>query len=263
MGGVLKGKVAIVTGASRGIGRGISHAFAAEGAKVIVASRGKPGVDAVVKEIRDAGGDATGAVCDVGDAKAITATVAQAVSTYGGLDILVNNAQGFGSATEPAASTVLTPIQDLPESHWDYSFQTGATATFRFMKTAFPHLKKSGAGRIINFGSFWGQIGFEGAVAYNANKEAIRALSRTAAREWGKHGITVNVINPLLVTDAFHDWANAAPDAAAGMVAQIPVARTGDPEKDGGRIAVFLAGPDSGFLTGMTFQVDGGFYMYP
>jgi NAD(P)-dependent dehydrogenase (short-subunit alcohol dehydrogenase family) len=262
-GAVLKGKVAIVTGASRGIGRGIAHAFAAEGAKVVVVSRTREGVDRVAAEIREAGGTATGIVCDVADAAAIRATVDKTVAAFGGIDILVNNAQGFGSAAAPAASTVLTPLENLPEADWDFSFATGVTASLRFMQAAFPHLKKGGAGRVINFGSCWGQTGFEGAAAYNANKEAIRGLSRTAAREWGRHGITVNIINPVISTDAFANYVRDVPEAADAMLKQIPVARYGDPEQDAGRIAVFIAGPDSGFLTGMTFQVDGGYYMHP
>jgi len=106
-------------------------------------------------------------------------------------------------------------------------------------------------------------MGYEGATAYNATKEAIRALSRTAAREWGKHGITVNVINPVIYTDLMANYEKAAPEAVAAMIGQIPLRRVGDPLQDAGRIAVFIAGPDAGYLTGMTFQVDGGFLIHP
>jgi NAD(P)-dependent dehydrogenase (short-subunit alcohol dehydrogenase family) len=115
------------------------------------------------------------------------------------------------------------------------------------MKAVFPWMKDRG-GKIINFGSSLGQIGGEGTAAYNATKEAIRALSRTAAREWGKYKINVNVINPAVVTDA--------------MLGQVPLRRWGDPVKDAGGLAVFLASSDADYLTGMTFQLDGGGSMH-
>ena len=263
MGSALEGKVAIVTGASRGIGRGIALAYGDEGATVIVVSRGQEGVDKVVEEITARGGKATGIVCNVADRDAIYRAVARTAELHGRIDILVNNAQGCGSAANPAGSTVLRPLEELPEDEWDYNFVTGATGSLRFMQAAFPYLKASGAGRVINFGSMWGQLGYEGAAAYNATKEAIRALSRTAAREWGKHGITVNVINPVIYTDLMANYEKAAPEAVAAMIDQIPMRRVGDPLQDAGRVAVFIAGPDAAYLTGMTFQVDGGFFMTP
>lgn len=263
MGNALKGKVAIITGASRGIGRGIALAYGKEGATVVVVSRGQQGVDQVVSEIEAEGGKATGIVCNVADRDAIYRTVARTAELQGRIDILVNNAQGCGSAANPAGSTVLRPLEELPEDEWDYNFVTGATGSLRFMQAAFPYLKASGTGRIINFGSMWGQLGYEGAAAYNATKEAIRALSRTAAREWGKHGITVNVINPVIYTDLMANYEKAAPEAVQAMIAQIPMRRVGDPLQDAGRVAVFIAGPDAAYLTGMTFQVDGGFFMAP
>jgi NAD(P)-dependent dehydrogenase (short-subunit alcohol dehydrogenase family) len=131
------------------------------------------------------------------------------------------------------------------------------------MKAAFPHLKESGQGRLINFGSHWGLMGYEGSVAYNAAKEAIRGLTRTAAREWGKHGITCNVIVPAIETDALLEYKSHHPERMNAMVQTIPMRRYGDPVKDAGRIAVFIAGPDAAFLTGMTFNVNGGYFMYP
>jgi 2-hydroxycyclohexanecarboxyl-CoA dehydrogenase len=260
---VLQDKVAIVTGAGRGIGRGIAVEFAAAGAKVVVASRGIGSIERTVGEIEAAGGTACGIPCDVADPVAVEKTVATAVKRFGRLDILVNNAQSHGSADKPAPMPALTPFEEFREGDWAHTFNTGPTATFRFMKAAFPHLKASGAGRVINFGSFWGQIGYEGAVAYDAAKEAIRGLSRTAAREWGKYDITVNVINPMLQSDSMDVFIRDHPDAANAALAQIPLRRFGDIFKDGGRFAVFLAGPDASYLTGMTFQLDGGMFMSP
>ena len=141
------------------------------------------------------------------------------------------------------------------------SRRMGALATLWGMKAVFPWMKERG-GKIINFGSSLGQIGGEGTAAYNATKEAIRALSRTAAREWGKYGINVNVINPAVVTDAMLGYLNAHPEQAEAMLGQVPLRRWGDPVKDAGGLAVFLASSDADYLTGMTLQLDGGGSMH-
>ena len=263
MGEILKGKVAIVTGAGRGIGRGIAVEFAREGASVVVASRSRGSIDRTVDEIRAEGGEAIGVQCDVGALDDIKQTIAETVKQYHRIDILVNNAQSFGTAEEPAANPVLTPLEDFRDGEWERTFATGPTATYQFMKAAFPHLKASGAGRIINFGSHWGQIGYAGAAAYDAAKEAIRGLTRVAAREWGQYGITANVINPMIASDALIYFRDNNPEASRDSLKTLPLRRYGDIYSDGGRIAVFLAGPDSSYLTGMTFQVDGGLFLHP
>lgn len=259
----LVGRTAIITGAGRGIGRGMAIAMAQEGAQVVVSSRSAGPIDAVVEEIRREGGTAIGIACDVGDKAAIETTVRQTVESFGGLDILVNNAQSFGRAEKPSGHPVITPLEDFDDGEWEHTFRTGATASYWFMKQAFPHLKASGEGRIINFGSHWGQMGYEGAAAYNATKEAIRGLTRTAAREWGRYGITCNVIVPAIETDALIEYAGHHPERMDAMVATIPMRRYGDPVEDAGRIAAFIASRDARHLTGMTFNVNGGYFMYP
>lgn len=259
---ILAGKVALVTGAGRGIGRAIAIEYAKEGAKVALVSRGRQNLDEAVDEIKSFGGVAMGFSCDVGIKTQVDAAVAQAAEAFGGLDILVNNAQSFGTEKEPAPFPVFTPIEKFRDEEWERTFLTGPTATYWFMKSAFPHLKVSGAGRIINFGSHWGQIGFELTVAYNSAKEAIRGLSRTAAREWGKHGITVNVINPAAKTAELVKFIESNPEVAKAAENRIPLRRYGELD-DTARVAVFLAGPDSSYLTGMTFQVDGGMFIVP
>jgi NAD(P)-dependent dehydrogenase (short-subunit alcohol dehydrogenase family) len=257
----LAGKTAIVTGAGRGIGRGIAVAYAREGANVVIASRTKSTVDSAVSEIEAEGGRAIGVACDVGRRDDIFAMVAKTASAFGTVDILVNNAQGFGTAERPTPTPRLTALEDFDEEEWEYTFRTGALATLWGMKAVFPWMKERG-GKIINFGSSLGQIGGEGTAAYNATKEAIRALSRTAAREWGKYRINVNVINPAVVTDAMLGYLNAHPEQADAMLGQVPLRRWGDPVKDAGGLAVFLASSDADYLTGMTFQLDGGGSMH-
>lgn len=260
---ILADKVAIVTGAGRGIGRAIALAYGAAGAKVVVASRTPATVEAVAREIREAGGEAIGVACDVGKRDQVFACVEKAVATYGTVHILVNNAQGFGTEAAPRASTVFMACEDTDEAEWEYTFRTGATASLWFMKAVFPHMKKQKYGKIINFASSSGQIGFEGNTCYNATKEAIRALSRTAAREWGQHGINVNVINPALETRAFDAWKTARPDFVEALKEKIPMRRLGDPERDAGPLAVFLASPGSDYMTGDTFMLEGGMHTLP
>jgi 2-hydroxycyclohexanecarboxyl-CoA dehydrogenase len=148
----LEGKVAIVTGAGRGIGRGIAIAYACEGANVVVASRTKSTVDSAVSEIEAEGGTALGVACDVGRRDDIFAAVAKTVAAFGTVDILVNNAQGFGTERRPTPTPRLTPLEDFDEDEWEYTFRTGALATLWGMKAVFPSMKDRG-GKIINFGS--------------------------------------------------------------------------------------------------------------
>jgi NAD(P)-dependent dehydrogenase (short-subunit alcohol dehydrogenase family) len=259
----LQGKVAIVTGAGRGIGRGIALAYAREGAKVAVVSRTPSTVDAVAKEIKDAGGEAIGIACDVGQRDQVFAAVDKTVKAFGTVHILVNNAQGFGTEASPRASTLYMAMEDTDEDEWEYTFRTGATASLWFMKAVFPHMKAQHYGKIINFASSSGQMGFPGNTCYNATKEAIRALTRTAANEWGQYGITVNVINPALETRAFDAWKAARPEFVEALKEKIPMRRLGDPDKDAGPIAVFLAGPGSDYMTGGTFMLEGGMHTLP
>jgi 2-hydroxycyclohexanecarboxyl-CoA dehydrogenase len=254
--GVLMGKVAVVTGASRGIGRGIALAFAREGAFVAAVSRPSENLEALVREIRDSGAGAVALPCDIGERDQVLRAIDAAADAGGHLDILVNNAQGFGTAAAPAASPILRPLEELDEDEWEYTLRTGPTATMWAMKAAFPYLSREG-GRIINFASGQGLRGNEGTAPYNCAKEAVRALSRTAAREWGKHGITVNVISPLIRTDATDAHFAQRPGREEAVLADLPLRKMGRPD-DVGQLALFLAGPGADFITGMTILLDSG-----
>jgi NAD(P)-dependent dehydrogenase (short-subunit alcohol dehydrogenase family) len=254
----LKDRVAVVTGAGRGIGQGIAIAMGKAGAKIVVASRSAPTVVAVTTDIRDAGGEATGITVDVGNRAQVYALIDQAVKAYGSVDILVNNAQGFGTEDKPQGCTVMGPLEEIDEAEMEYSYRTGLLGSFWAMRAAFPYLKARG-GTIINFGSTAGEIGHAGSTSYNITKGAIRALTKTAAREWGKHNITVHIVNPMLGTDAFRNFEQGYPDEFNQLVRGIPLGRLGD-VKEAGSLAVFLAGDGARYLTGMTFYVDGGHY---
>jgi NAD(P)-dependent dehydrogenase (short-subunit alcohol dehydrogenase family) len=188
MSGRLDDRVAIVTGAGQGVGRGIALAFAREGARVVVAEFDPERGKAVAAEIDALGRPALFVQCDVTSRSSVDAAVAAAVETFGGIDVLVNNAQ-----RAPAAPL---PLMEHTEQTLDLCFDTGFRGTFHFMQACYPHLVQSG-GRVINVGSGAGIDGLAGQAAYGAAKEAIRALSKTAAREWGPDGINVNVICPL------------------------------------------------------------------
>lgn len=258
----LEGKVTIVTGAGRGIGRAIALAYAAEGARVVVASRTAATVDTVVGEIREAGGSAIGVTVDVGEREEVDRMVAASVEGFGGVDVLVNNAQGFGTKERPEGSPGYVALEDFTDDVWDHTFQTGLKGTLYSMQAVFPHMRKNG-GKIINFGSGNGLAAMKGTAAYNSTKEAIRALTRTAANEWGKYDICVNVIVPTIITDAANAFFDARPGIREKLAAQIPLRRFGDIDRDIGPVAVFLASSDSDFVTGQTLHVDGGQVMRP
>ena len=263
--GTLDGKVAIVTGAGRGIGRGIAERFGREGANVVVASRSTGTVDQVVEGIRAGGGVATGVTVDVGERPQVERMVESAIDSFGRVDILVNNAQSFGTPTSPSSAVSVIALEDYPEDDWDYVFQTGVKATLYGMQAVFPGMRERGWGRIVNFGSPADHSAIALMSGYNANKAAIRSLTRTAAREWGKFGITVNVISPGIETDAVrtHFASMAGGDEAAGAkiheqaLKHKPIQSAGTPE-DAGGLATFICSDDAAYITGMTFMLDGG-----
>lgn len=237
----LSGKVAIIVGAGRGIGRATARLFAMQGAKVAVVSRTAENVDQVVADIQAAGGAALGIVCDIADPDQITAAVDKVMTAYGRIDILVNN------AFDP--SVVFSSVVELSAEQLQRNFEMGPIAYLRTMQACYPHLKASGEGRVINFASLAGVVGMQGYAPYNMAKEAVRALTRSAAREWGADKITVNNVMPVADT-----W-----EAAVDVPAPTNVlGRYGSPEKDIAPVVLFLASKDAQFLTGYSLTPDGG-----
>lgn len=247
--GVLDGKIALVTGAGQGVGRGIALALAKEGASIAVTGRTKSKLDTVCGEIEAAGGRAEPIACDVCKLDDVNNTVSRTIEVFGGLDILVNNAYegAFG------------PLLSVDDDKFQLGFFAGPIATFRFMKAAYPHLKARGGGDIINLGTSaavrWDMSNYG---PYGAAKEGIRVLTRTAAAEWGGDGIRVNTIAPHANSPALAAWTEANPEEAKAFVATIPLKRIGDCEEDIGRFVVLLLRPESSYISGATIPLDGG-----
>lgn len=260
--GVLDGKVAIVTGAGQGIGRGVAHALAKEGASVTVAEFNPVTRARVVDEIADLGGKAIGCDCDVSERAEVEAMVSRTAEVFGGIDCLINNAQSFGRkrrGADTAPTPDLTGMEAFDDDAWDNTIRTGLYGSFFTMRAVFPYLRARNGGRIVNFGSGWGLLGRQGAVAYNVAKEGIRGLSRTAAKEWGQYNITVNTIIPYIQTDSLAEARRRDPERYERILQEIPLRRFGDAERDAGRTVVFLCSDDASFLTNLTVAVDGGF----
>jgi NAD(P)-dependent dehydrogenase (short-subunit alcohol dehydrogenase family) len=250
--GRLAGRVALVTGAGQGIGRAIALVCAREGARVCVAELKAHRAERTAQEIRDAGGESLAVVADVGQQRDVEQMVAETVRRFGALDVLVNNAHGFGARA---------PLEDIPEAQFDLSWTSGVKGTWWAMCAARPHMAARGRGRIVNMVSLAADRGDAGLGEYNAAKAGIAALTRTAAREWGRHGITVNAIAPGASTKRGQDWAARDPEGFAKAMAARPIARLGDPEADIAPVALFLATDDSQFVTGHVFYVDGGAHL--
>ena len=248
--GTLDGRVAVVTGAGMGIGRGISGALAREGASVLVAEVNEAAGAETAAWLRDEWGVRAEFVrTDVTDKEQVQAMVAAATEHFGRLDVLVNNAwKGTGFAR----------LENMTDEKLRGGFDIAVMAAFWAMQAALPELAKHGTGRVINLCSLNGVNAHMYSVQYNAAKEALRTLTRTAAREWAPRQICCNVICPGAQSEAYRRVAEANPEMAAGIAAANPMGRVGDPMEDIGSVAAFLASDASRYLTGNTLFVDGG-----
>jgi 2-hydroxycyclohexanecarboxyl-CoA dehydrogenase len=247
----LSGKVAIVTGAGQGVGRGIALALAKEGASVVLAGRTEEKVQRVAGELKALGLRALAIRCDVGVRADVDATVAATVAAFGTVDILFNNAF---CGNDPM------PIEATTEEYMREAIQTNIFGCFYFIQACFPYLKRKG-GRIINFATGAGIEGWGYLFTYAATKEAVRAMTRVTAREWGQFKITSNVMAPMANSPAMKLFETSRPEQFRAMMAATPLGYVGDCEADIGPVAVFLASDESRYLTGHTFTPDGGRFM--
>jgi NAD(P)-dependent dehydrogenase (short-subunit alcohol dehydrogenase family) len=244
----LSGKIAIITGGAFGIGLGMTRAFVAEGCKVLVVDIREDAAAALQAELGDA---ISYCQQDISLPEAAANIRKALVNAFGEkLDVLVNNAQ----ASRPQL------LMDIDQESLDLSFKTGPFATFALMRQ-FHDLLAEAKGSIINFASGAGLLGMANHGAYGMAKEAIRGLTRTAANEWGKLGIRVNVICPAAATEGYLWWRENYPDTAKAQEALVPLGYVGDPQHDVAPIAVFLASEASRYMTGQTLMADGGSLM--
>lgn len=245
----LTGKVAIVTGASKGIGEYMAMAFAQAGASVVVSSRKQEAVDEVAKSIVDEGGIATGVAANTGSREDLEQLVNKTVNLYGGIDIIVNNA-----ATNP----VFGPVINTNEDAFDKIMNINVKGPFEFAKMAFPHMKKRGGGSIINISSIGGLSPEPFLGIYSVSKSALISLTKVLAKEWGPMGVRANVICPGLIKTKFSQalWSNEP--IVDKMTKELPLPRIGQPDEMAG-LALFLASEASSYCTGGVYTADGGY----
>jgi NAD(P)-dependent dehydrogenase (short-subunit alcohol dehydrogenase family) len=248
--GRLQDRVAIVTGAGDGIGHAVARAFSSEGARVLVAELNHERGVMVAEQIAAEFGTETLAVTtDVADEAAVRAMVSAAVDRWDRIDILVNNAWGGGS---------LSRVEHKTREQMDHGLRVGLLGPLWAMQASLPAMRAQGRGNIINMCSLNGVNAHIGTLEYNCAKEALRTLTRTAAREWAPYGIVANAICPAAKTAASRAVFAANPELEVMADAANPMGRLGDPETDIAPVAVFLAGDDARYLTGNTLFVDGG-----
>ena len=244
----LEGKVAIVTGSSKGIGKAIAEALAEYGAQVVVSSRSQEAVDAVVDEFKAKGLEAVGIACHVGDEEQRKALISKTVDRYGGVDILINNA-----ATNP----VYAPLEGVDDPVFDKIMDVNVKACFSFAKLCFPYMKEKKKGSIINIASVEGLKPNMGLGLYGVSKAALIMLTKSQASEWGKYGIRTNAICPGLIKTKFSQalWSNE--QLMKQVENHLPLRRAADPIEMAG-LAVYLASDASSFTTGAILNSDGG-----
>ncbi|EAT15928.1 3-oxoacyl-[acyl-carrier-protein] reductase [Desulfuromonas acetoxidans] len=245
---MLKDRVAIVTGASRGIGRCIAQYLARQGARIVAVSRKQQDTEALVAEIKDQGGDAISVAADVAVEGDVTAMIDAAQEAFGQIDILVNN----------AGITRDTLLARMKEDDWDAVMNINLKGAFLCTRAAAKVMNKQRYGRIINVTSVVGQMGNIGQANYCASKGGLMGLTRSNARELARRNVTVNAVAPgFIETDM---TAELPEKVRTDMAAQIPLGRFGAPEDVAAAVA-FLASEQAGYITGHELSVNGGMYM--
>jgi NAD(P)-dependent dehydrogenase (short-subunit alcohol dehydrogenase family) len=244
----LSGKVAIVTGASKGIGEAIAHALASAGATVVVNSRKQSEIEQVASDIQAKGGTAAAFAGNVGKGADVQALVDYCLSTFGGIDILVNNA---------AANPVYGPVLECETWAFDKIMEVNVRAPFDLSKLAYPSMKSRGGGAIVNISSIEGLTPDEGLGMYSVSKAALNMLTKVCAKEWGPDNIRVNSICPGFIKTKFSEalWSNE--QWVKMFMKMVPIKRIGTPEEMAA-LTVFLASDASSYCTGGVFTADGG-----
>ncbi|WP_250631205.1 SDR family NAD(P)-dependent oxidoreductase [Rhodoflexus caldus] len=246
---LLNGKVAVITGASKGIGEAMAEIMAEAGAKVVVSSRKQEAVDEVANALKAKGYEAIGVACNVGDAAQRQQLIEKTMEAFGGIDILVNNA-----ATNP----VFGPVVNTDSAAFDKIMDINVKAPFELGKMVLPIMQQRGGGSIINISSIGGLTPEPGLGIYSVSKSALIMLTKVMAKEWGRAGVRANVICPGLIQTKFSEalWKNE--EMLSKSIKHLPIQRIGQPEDLAG-IALYLASEAGAYTTGAVFSVDGGY----
>jgi NAD(P)-dependent dehydrogenase (short-subunit alcohol dehydrogenase family) len=249
---VLAGRSILVTGAGRGLGRGVALACAAAGAHVVVASPRENGAETVA-EIEARGGSAAWTRCDATVATDVEAAVVAAVGRNGGLDVVIHNATSRRSS-EPVR------LEDVDDALWQDHSSVSLRGAYHCARAALPHLRAR-RGRLIVMTSPAGIEGSAKLPVYGIVKGALRGFAKSLAREWAPFGVTVNAISPLAETPAMTSAYEKDPTLEERLARAVPMGHLGDPETEIGPAIVFLASDGAGYITGQTLAVDGGRFM--
>jgi dehydrogenase/reductase SDR family member 4 len=244
----LTGKVAIVTGSSKGIGKAIARAFAEQGAQVVISSRKQDALDETVAEFAKDGLKVQAIACHMGDSAQIIHLVEETVGRLGGIDVVVNNA---------AANPIFGPVQDADGGAFDKIMAVNVKGPWELAKLAYPYLKKNG-GSVINISSIEGITPGQGLGLYSVSKAALIQLSKVLAKEWGKYGIRANTICPGLVRTKFSEALTGNDQILKHVLAKQALPQVAEPIDIAG-LALFLAADASSFCTGQEFVADGGY----
>ncbi|MFD2110900.1 3-oxoacyl-ACP reductase FabG [Thiorhodococcus fuscus] len=245
---MLKGEIALVTGASRGIGRAIAMALAEQGATVVGTATTESGAAGIGQALTEAGHQGMGLVLNVSDQASVDAALAQMTETFGAPSILVNN----------AGITRDNLLMRMKDDEWDAVIDTNLTSLYRLSKACLRAMTKARKGRIINIASVVGAMGNAGQTNYAAAKAGMMGFTKSLAREVGSRGVTVNCVAPGFIDT---DMTRSLPDAhRETLLSAIPLARLGQPEEIASAVA-FLASPGGAYITGETLHVNGGMHM--
>ncbi|MBP0440346.1 SDR family NAD(P)-dependent oxidoreductase [Tianweitania sediminis] len=243
----LEGQVAIVTGASRGLGFEMARAIAESGARVWITARGAAQLNAAAETLRGEGLDVCAHAFDLADTSACAAAIETIAEQEGRLDILVNN----------AGINVWQPLTQATTSSWDNVMNTNVRGPYMLCREAAKHMVEAGYGRIVNVGSALAAVGRENVSSYVASKHGLAGMTRSLAAELGPKGITVNMMAPGYFLTEINTEILARPGYERGVSARIPLGRWGDPEEAGGVVA-FMVSKASGYMNGHVLMVDGG-----
>lgn len=250
---LLEGRTALLTGVGSGLGRGIATSFANAGANVALVARSSAVPEALVRDIRDAGGSAAYIKGDITLSDSLATAVDETVAMFGGIDIVVQIAAH-------GQSHLARPLDDVTLDEWDEHVAVTLSGCYNVAHAAYPALKASGRGRFIAITSAYGLAGDASNPIYAALKGAIRGFAKSLAKEWGDDGIAVNIFSPSSESESTAAYFKLHPEAWEGLRAAFPMRRMGNPESDIAPAIVALAGEQFRFVSGQTIPIDGGFY---